>query len=108
MEWLSTKIDNVLDWIKQFFLDIWQGFIDWAYDFAVKVFGGILDAIYAVVSSIPVPDFLAQASLQNYLSGIDPAVLYFLSRSGFGPAVAMIGGGVVFRLLRKVFTLGQW
>lgn len=108
MEWLSTKIDNVLSWIKQFFLDIWHGVADWVYDFVVKVFGEVLDAIYALLSALPVPDFIAAASLQNFLSGIDPAVLYFLSRSGFGPAIALIGAGVAFRLLRKLFTLGQW
>lgn len=40
-----------------------------------------LGAVASLVESIPAPAFLANG-LGTYLNGIDPAVIYFLSRYG--------------------------
>lgn len=101
-----------------FIIDIWNDFKDWAKgiwddvlefldDLPVNIFEALLDGIATVLEAIPVPEFITQ-NLGFYLNGIDPGVLYFVNRSGFAQAIAMLGAGFSFRMVRKLVTLGQW
>lgn len=104
---MFSWIEELWNTFKAWFLDVIADFLSWVWEFFGSIFAAILDAIATVVALIPVPSFLT-GGLQQYLGGIDPAVLYFLSQSGFATGLALVGSGVVFRMLRKIFTLGQW
>ncbi len=101
-----------------FIIDIWNDFKAWAEgiwndfteffaDLPVDIFEALLDGVALVLETIPVPAFITQ-DLGFYLNGIDPGILYFVQRSGFANAIALLGAGLSFRLLRKLVTLGQW
>lgn len=107
MEWLSSKIDAALAWIGALFSDAIAAVLQMLTDAAISILELFLGGVLFVVGSLPVPDFLV-GGMQGFLNGIDGSVLYFLSRSGFGPALALVGTGFAFRMLRKLFTLGQW
>lgn len=102
-EWLQGAWNSLTDWLS----GLWQAFSDFMSDLGILFLDGLLGAIASLVESIPSPDFLT-IGLDTYLSGIDPAVLYFLSRSGLTEAFAILGTAVVFRLTRKALTLGRW
>lgn len=103
IDWLKSAYNDLIDWFKS----ILQALFDFISDIFILVLDGILTAIAAIIDTIPIPDFLSNG-LNPYLNGIDPSVLYFLQQSGMAQALALIGVGVVFRLTRKVFTLGRW
>lgn len=102
-EWIRNAYNGLIGWLR----GLWDAFVAFLTDLPVVILDGALSAIAALIEAIPVPAFL-QSGLGAYLSGIDPAVLYFLSRSGLTEGFALLGAGLTFRLLRKLFTLGQW
>lgn len=107
MDWLSSKIDAALSWLGDLFASLVTALFQMLSDLAVAVLELFLNGVLAVVGALPVPTFLT-GGLQNFMNGIDPAVLYFLSQSGFTTAMGLVGAGFTFRMLRKLFTLGQW
>ncbi len=103
INWFKQAYDNLITWIDVITTDI----VEMVKDVFLLVLDGILSAMGTLIASIPVPDFISNG-LNPLFSGLDPAVLYFMSQSGFVPAVGLLGAGFGFRMLRKVFTLFQW
>ena len=104
----------MMDWIA----DTWQGFVDWIFevlkviftfvkDVFLDVFELVLQGVVFIYESITPPDFLSQG-IGVLFSSLHPDIVYFLSQSGLDAGLAVYGAGVSFRLLRKLFTLGQW
>jgi len=104
----------MINWIKQAWSDLTQWFIalfnaitDFFTDLLVLQLEAFLDGILFLINAIPVPDFLSNG-IDALVSAIPPEIHYFLDVSGFDNALALLGAGISFRLLRKLFTLGQW
>lgn len=103
MEWLDSVWTWIVDLVKGVFQSIWEI----VKDLGVLLLQTILDLFLAIIDMLDPPDFLDNG-LDTYLAGIDPAVIYFLGQSGLGAGLSLIGLAVVFRLMRKILTLGQW
>ena len=104
----------MIDWIKQAWADLigwfkalFSALMDFLIDLPVTILEMFLDAILFLLNAIPVPAFI-EGGLDSFMSAIGSDVLYFISMSGFDDAMALLGAGITFRLLRKLFTLGQW
>lgn len=99
-------------WPKWLTLAFWKGvfddFMEFMSDLPIKVLKGILEAILKVLNAIAPPDFLGQYKLSSIMSGVNADVGYFLANSGVSVALGIIAGAVVFRILRKIVTLGWW
>ncbi|WP_430736438.1 DUF2523 family protein [Pseudomonas anguilliseptica] len=67
-----------------------------------------MERLLYILSMIPVPAFMLGGGLQSLFSSLPGDVLYFVNFFGIHYGLAIIGGGVVFRLTRKGLTLGQW
>jgi hypothetical protein len=104
--------------MMQWFSDTWQGFIDWAHEIlvifftffrniALDMFELLMDGIVYVFNLLQPPTFLTSGA-QSFFDGLPSDILYFLSMSGLATGLAIYGAGISFRLLRKLFTLGQW
>ncbi len=102
-DWVQELWNGFVSW----FQELWDSIVEFFTDLPLVILDSFLSAIAAVLEVIPVPDFL-QTGLSGFLAGIDPSVLYFLDRSGFDSAIAILGTGVMFRLTRKLVTLGRW
>jgi len=101
--WLKQAWADLISWLKAIF----SALMDFLIDLPVKLLEAFLDAILFLLNSIPVPDFIA-GGIDSFMSAVGNDVLYFVSMSGFDDAMALLGAGLTFRLLRKLFTLGQW
>ncbi len=104
----------MIDWFKE----TWESFVDWLYeivqvifeflqDVFLFVFERIMDGVVFIFNTITPPDFLS-AGIGTLFNALHPDIVYFLSMSGLDSGLAIYGAGVSFRLLRKLFTLGQW
>lgn len=104
----------MMDWIA----DTWQGFVDFLQeilvmiltfirDLALTIFELIMDGVVYMFNSITPPEFLTN-DLSTLTNALPTDILYFLNMSGLSAGLAIYGAGVTFRLLRKLFTLGQW
>lgn len=100
---MTDLINWLLNAVQGFFSDL----VEFLTDLPKKILEAVLNAIAMVFESIPVPQFI-DSGLQFLVNGVDPSILYFLQRSDFPEALAIIGAGFAFRLTRKLFTLGQW
>lgn len=103
IDWLSDKIDAILQWFTEFVYAVLQ----WLKDVPLDMFQNILEAIRTVLSAVPVPEF-AQHGLQALADGMHPLTGYLLAQSGVAAGFALVASAYVFRLLRKVCTLFQW
>jgi hypothetical protein len=106
-DWLSTKIDNLWAAFVAFFFALWEDFYNFITEFPAVVLESFLNAISSLFSALSPPDFLANG-LSGLVDGLDSSVLYFLNETGFFQGLVIYGSGFTFRILRKIFTLGQW
>ena len=103
MEWISTFTAWLLSLVKSVFTSLW----DFVTDVFISLIDLILTAFVSLISAIPVPDFI-QGGLQSSIDGLDGTVLYILAQVRLPEALALIGVGYAFRLVRKFVTLFQW
>jgi len=103
-DWVTDLWNGITAWM----LEIWNSIVEFFTELPILILDGVLSSVATLIENIPVPEFLINGGLQSYLVSIDPGVLYFLDRSGFDAAIAILGTGVTFRLTRKIMTLGRW
>tara|TARA_R110001592_G_C13114832_1_gene745282 strand:- start:134 stop:424 length:291 start_codon:yes stop_codon:yes gene_type:complete len=91
--------------IGEWVVNLFNELIQFLLDLPKYILDGILGAIATIIEKIPAPAFTVNYSITDYI----PAdISYFLIMSSFPPALAIIGGAVTFRFLRRVLTLGIW
>jgi hypothetical protein len=94
-----------MEWLKEFF----TGFKDWLYEILIyipqKLFDLFLEAILVVIKALPLPDFMTTYQIADY---IHPDIMFFLSMSGLGTALPIIGTAYIFYFFRRILTLGIW
>lgn len=108
MQWLSDKLDNILTWLLALVTDVFNTVTGWLHDFLIWTLDTTLQAIATIISAIPIPSFMSSGGLSSLYGGLDPGLQYLLNVTGFAQALAILGAGVTFRLLRKFATLFQW
>lgn len=105
-------IDSVLDYFKT----LWEDFLQWMVelrndtllaikDLSLDLFELFVSGGVAAVSYIVPPDVLA-TSLNTISGALHPSVHYFLAQSGLAQGFSMIGSAVMFRIARKIYSLG--
>ncbi len=100
----------MFDWVTDvinYIQCLWDTFIVWSGDQAVFLVRSFLEALAGVIGFIPVPSQLS-SGLSSLTASIDPSIIYFLVNTGVPQALGILGAGALFRLSRKLFTLGQW
>lgn len=107
MDWLTEKIDNALKWFGDAIKAVFDAITTWLKDFFIWILDALLSGIASVFELIAVPDFLAQG-LAPLFSSLPAPLVYLMAQTGFFEALAIVGGGVAFNLIRKAVTLGQW
>lgn len=108
---INTKDKNwfidIYDDFREYMQELTKEIIDWAKDIALDIFELVIQGVVFAVSTIPVPDFLTDG-IDTLTGGLPPSVLWLLGQTGFSQGLAIFGAGVMFRMTRKVITLGQW
>tara|TARA_Y100001968_G_scaffold160758_1_gene147029 strand:- start:2593 stop:2907 length:315 start_codon:yes stop_codon:yes gene_type:complete len=103
MDWIATTWQSFIDWL----VEVFNALMDFIKDVFLDVFELLMSGVVYIFSLIQPPDFLSQG-IGVLFNSLHPDILYFLSMSGLDSGLAVYGTGVVFRLTRKLFTLGQW
>ncbi|BEP55222.1 hypothetical protein GmRootV118_24660 [Variovorax sp. V118] len=100
---LKEFTDWLLKLIEKLFLAVWN----FLTDIFVSLLGEVLDAFVSLIASIPMPGWLT-GGLGGVFGSMDGGVIWVVTQCGIPGALAIIGGGYAFRMLRKIFTLFQW
>jgi hypothetical protein len=101
-------IDKITDWLLELIVKVFKGLWDFVKDQAISILEGMLEAVVALVSLIPAPEFLTQYSLGSLMADFPPYVWYFVGNLKLTEAFAILASGFAFRMTRKAITLGQW
>lgn len=103
INWLTATWNDFINWIG----DLLALILQWFTDVFLTIFELVLDGVVYVFGLLEPPDFVV-GGLGNLFSALPNDIAYFLGQSGIAAGLAVFGAGVAFRLLRKLFTLGQW
>ena len=107
MEWLGNFLNA--QWLKlvELVSVYWQAFVDFLTYLPVQLLDTFLTALADIVEAIPVPAFI-ESGLGVLFSGLEGGVLWFATQLQIPLALSLIGAGFLFRITRKLLTLGQW
>lgn len=93
----------LLDLVKKLFTAVW----DFITDVFISILELVVSAFVTLIGLIPMPGWLTNG-LDSLFGGMDDGILFIVTQTGVPLALAVIGGGYAFRMLRKIFTLFQW
>jgi len=93
------------DDIVTFLGDLWDDLLEFFTDVFIFLLDLFLSGIAFIIEQIPVPDFAANMDLNALIA---PEITWMVTQVGLPTAMAIIGAAIVFRILRKIFTLGIW
>lgn len=106
---MSDWLKLITDWFVELIKSIFGLAADVCYDLVVLIFDMIFNVIGNLLVVIPAPSFMENGNnFYELLSGLPPFALFVVSKCHLPEAMAIVGAGVAFNLLRKLFTLGQW
>lgn len=103
IDWLSATFLEWARWVQGLIAEL----LGWFEDVFLTVFDYLIQGIVYVFALLEPPEFLT-IGLGSLFNSFPDDLKYFLSQSGLAAGLAIYGAGVSFRLLRKLFTLGQW
>lgn len=96
---------DVLKAILQFFGDVVEFVVEFAQWLVVKVALLVFDGVIAVLSLIPVPEWLS--NIAGNVAAIDPGVLFFVAPFQFGTGIAWVVSAYLIRfLIRRIPFVG--
>lgn len=95
-------------WVINLIVGLWTDVWNFVTDLVIGGVELILNAVVALVSAIPAPQFLTNNSIVSLVNQLPSYVLYFVQSLNITAALAIIAGGFAFRMIRKAVTLGQW
>lgn len=104
MEWLE-KITN---WFREQFGEYWDAFVRFMSDFLLTVLEFVCDVGLYVIDLIPVPDFVTQYTPGALLAQAGPEIAWLAGVLRLSECFVILAAGIVFYLVRKLLTLGQW
>lgn len=102
--WLS----RITGWLAYAFNVFFAAIAQFFKDLVTYVLAAVLGVVALAIASIPVPDWIANNSMGNLLGQAGPIAGFFMVKLQIPAALALIGAGYAFRLLRKFLTLFQW
>lgn len=104
MSWLT----DLTNWLREQFLTLWNALKDFLGDLLLNWLEMVCDFWATAVESITPPEFLTTYSLDTLLGNAGPSIAWLSATFKLPEAMAILAAGWAFRLLRKLFTLGQW
>lgn len=104
MGWLT----EFTDWLVEQLIALFESIVEFFKDLVVYTLDAVCDFFATIIESIPVPDWLTTYSLDGLLGNAGPTIAWIVGTFKIGEGLGVVALGVAFRLLRKLFTLGQW
>lgn len=104
MGWL----ERLTNWFKEMLSALWEAFTTFMGDLLLSGLELVLDAFATAVEWIGVPDFMQEYSVGGALGHLPGGLQWMLVQFKIPEGLAVIALAWVFRLVRKLLTLGQW
>lgn len=104
MEWLTA----LTNWLRETIEKVFSEFIEFLTDFLYTIMEFCSQAFLYILNSIPVPEFLQQFSICELVGNSGQVIAWLWGELNLDLCMGVLAAGYTFRILRKLFTLGQW
>lgn len=95
----------MLESFKRLMSDLLDGFLSLLKDFFVWCYEKSCDLLIFIFESLSIPANVMNVQIADH---IHPDIAYFLMLSGFDRCLVLLGSALLFRITRKIVTLGKW
>lgn len=93
------------DWLLEQTQKVFEYLIDILLFLPRFIFDFILQILSYVINWLSPPEFLSEYTISDY---IHEDIAWLLYMSGFDISLGIIGSAIVFKLVRRLMTLGIW
>ena len=105
---MDNWLQKITNWFYSLVNAIFDAIVGFFHDIFMWIVNTILDAVAYLIVSIPAPSFLNSINIGNLINQLPSFALYCVNHAHIPQAMLIVLSGVLFRLARKFFTLGQW
>lgn len=102
--WLT----DFTNWLIGIIKAVWDAFVEVIGDFFLFFMHQASLFVTMLLELLPVPDFITGNDLQSLLGQAGPSISWFITVLKIDAALAVVGVGSVFYIIRRVGTLGIW
>lgn len=101
-------VSSITTWAQKQITTLWADFSDFMTDLQLDFVELAFSVVEAIAYLIPSPSFLTDFSICAMLQAAGPWGGFIVAQLRVGEALALLGGALVFRLVRVFLTLFQW
>lgn len=102
--WLT----DLTNWIRDLVEKLWNAIEQFGNDLIVLAIEKMLEVVALAFEALPVPEFMTQHSIGSLLSNAGPTVGWLVETFKISECMAILAGGAVFKVTRKIVTFGKW
>ena len=102
--WLT----DITNWLRELVEKFWQALEKFGNDVVVIAIAKVLEVVALAFESLPVPEFMSQYNIGTLLGNAGPTVGWFVETFKISECMAILAGGAVFKITRKIVTFGKW
>jgi hypothetical protein len=104
MEWISKKIDAFGTWFVTLVSAAFHALSTWFWDILDGAISHVTGWLAFIVSGLKLPEIFQTPPTEH----IPSSIAFLLTQTGFNESMTILLAGITFRMLRKIFSLGQW
>ena len=94
-------MDSIFNWFRSLWSDL-AAFIGRIF---INILDMFMDGITAVLSLIPMPEFMTQYSIGLLMGPVEPYIGYFLQQSQVGTALQILGAAYVASFIKNAIPI---
>lgn len=101
-------LQDLTNWLRGLVQKLWEAIEQFFTDLIILAIEKLLDLVATAFESLPVPEFIAQNSIGSLLAGAGPTVGWIVQTFKISECMAFFSAAALFRISRKILTLGKW
>ena len=101
-------LEDLTNWLRGLVQKFWEAIEAFFNDLVIFAIEKLLDLVATAFESLPVPEFIADNTIGGLLAGAGPTVGWFVQTFKISECMAFFAAAAVFRISRKILTLGKW
>jgi hypothetical protein len=101
-------MEDITNFIRRQVERVWEALVKFFQDLVIYAIEKMLDLVALAFEQLPVPQFLHDYNLNMLLGNAGSTVGWFVQTFKIGECLAVIALGIIFRITRKILTLGKW
>lgn len=108
MNYYAGWLDEITNWLREQIQKFWDAIEGFFTDLVLIAIEKLLDLVATAFEQLPAPAFMAENSIGSLLGSAGPTVGWFVDTFRISECMSVIAAGFIFRISRKILTMGKW